>query len=116
MNWFSHIVQTFEPVLHHVATHASSVIAPQFGFPPESAFAATKLLMHAHAGDALARAKIARLSQNPNMRAYLLEVARHLREHPNYGAFRAHAEQRHEWAPPPEDAEVRAPVEPPPDG
>jgi hypothetical protein len=113
MSWFQNVVRQFEPVLRHVSDLVSTRVSAHFGFPPESATAATELLMRAHAGDEQAREKISRLARNPKMRGYLLEIARHLREHPNYGAFRAHAEQRPVEPPPPPPVQEVAPPPPP---
>jgi hypothetical protein len=112
MSWFSNLVHKFEHVLRHVGAIAGDVLAASFGFPPGAGFAAVELLMHAHAGDPHARAKVARLSQNPKMRAYLQEVARHLRAHPHYATFRDHAEHPHHVAPPPTRGVPSAPLPP----
>jgi hypothetical protein len=93
MSWFSHLIHKFEHVLRHIGAIAADVAAMSFGFPPGAGFAATELLMRAHAGDHHARVKVARLSQNPKMRAFLSQVATHLRAHPHFHAIRAHAEQ-----------------------
>ncbi len=93
MSWFSHLIHKFEHVLRHIGAIAADIAATSFGFPPGAGFAATELLMRAHGGDHHARAKVARLSQNPKMRAFLHEVATHLRAHPHFHAIREHGEQ-----------------------
>jgi hypothetical protein len=112
MSWFSNLVHRFEHVLRHVAAIAGDVVAASFGFPPGAGFAAAELLMHAHAGDPHARAKVARLSQNPRMRAYLLEVSRHLRAHPDYATFRSHAGHGHPAPTPQRHGMAAAPLPP----
>ncbi len=113
MSWFQNVIRQFEPVVRHVSDLVSTHVSSHFGFPPESATFATELLMRAHAGDQDAREKVARLARNPKMRGYLLEVSRHLREHPHYAAFRAQAERRPIEPPSPPPVEEVAPPPPP---
>ena len=99
--FFDNIVHTFQHIVHDVAPVLGEIGATMFGFPPGAGGLATILLMKAKAGDPQAKAKVARMSQNPKMRAFLNEAAKHLKAHPHFATFHAHATHPRAHAGPP---------------
>ena len=101
MSWFSNLVHKFVHIVHDIAPVLGEIGATMFGFPPGAGAAMGLLLMHAHAGDPAAKAKVARMAQDPRQRAFMNAVSAKLKEHPHFHTFRSHAGHPHGHAGPP---------------
>lgn len=89
-NFFHAISHAFHDMSNAVAA-AGEMMAPMFGVPPGVSAALAKLLMHAHAGDAHAKAELHKAAQNPKTAALIAKMNATMKGHPHFEAFKQHA-------------------------
>lgn len=91
-SFFHSIVKSFDHIIKHVAAALVEPMAMAFGLPPGTIHVLTELLMHAHAGNPKARAQVEHLAKTqPGMKQALTQISLHLRQHPHFAHFQAHA-------------------------
>ena len=90
-NFFKSVLRPFSHFLKHVVSAAVEVAAPLFGVPPGVAATLAELLLHAHAGDPHAKAKVRELARDPKYKAFLQHVSAHAKQHPHFAKMKAHA-------------------------
>jgi hypothetical protein len=92
-SFFGNLFHKFSHMLKHVAAFATEFIAPAFGIPPGVAASLTELVLHAHAGDHHARAKIQHLAKDPKLKAAMKAISTRMREHPHFVHLKTHRQQ-----------------------
>lgn len=91
MSWFGDIVHKFGNVLKHVGAVLADTVAISFGVPPGVTTGIAEILMHAHAGNPAAKAKVAAAMRDPKQHALYSAVNAHLKAHPDFATFKAAA-------------------------
>jgi H+/Cl- antiporter ClcA len=91
-SFFHGIVKQFDHIAKHVAAAMGDTLGVAFGIPPGTVLALTELLMHAHAGNPVARKQVEDLAKKPGMKQAMTQLSVQIRQHPHFAHFQAHAQ------------------------